>query len=75
MIVAFYIALGMMVGFFIGEMVFYRPMYDHYKTVAEKYCEEWFDLHKRACEAWHLLKEKNADKAFFELDMYYGDEK
>lgn len=73
--ILYYIALGFMIGFFVGEVVFYKPMYKHYKQVADEYCEKWFALHKRACEAWHLLKDKKIDEAFFELDMYYGDDK
>lgn len=64
---------GCMIGFLIGEIVFYRPMYEHYKQVADEYCEKWFKLHKRACEAWHLLKKKDYERALFELDMYYGE--
>ena len=69
------ILCGCMIGFLIGEIIFYRPMYEHYKQVADEYCEKWFSLHKHACEAWHLLKKKDYERALFELDMYYGDEK
>ena len=67
--------IGSGFGFIIGEIVFYKPLYKDYKKWYEEYYEKWYNLHRRACEAWHLLKDKKADKAFFELDMYYGDNK
>ena len=68
------ILCGCMIGFFIGEIVFYRPMYNDYKKLYYEYYEKWFKLHRRACEAWHLLKKKDYERALFELDMYYGED-
>lgn len=61
-------------GFIIGEIVFYRPLYEHYKNGYIEYCDKWFKLHRHACEAWHALKNGKSNQAFNELDMYYGDE-
>lgn len=61
-------------GFIIGEIIFYRPLYDHYKKLYEEYYEKWFKLHNRACEAWWALKNGKSNQAFNELDMYYGEE-
>ena len=45
-----------------------------FKKLYYEYYEKWFKLHRRACEAWHLLKKKDYERALFELDMYYGED-
>ena len=61
-------------GFIIGEIVFYRPLYEDYKKMYNEYYGKWFKLHRHACEAWWCLKRGHSTQAFNELDMYYGDE-
>lgn len=58
-----------------------------YRKAYEEYYEKWFNLHKRACEAWHIASDCYYDKnmsdiskktaltnIFFMLDAYYGDD-
>ena len=60
---------------------------DYYQKDADKFYERWFNLHKYACEAWHISKEmyyktqpseeeiKEAlDEVFYLLNYYYGDD-
>ena len=61
-------------GFIIGEIVFYRALYEDYKKMYNEYYGKWFKLHRHACEAWWCLKRGHSNQAFNELDMYYGDE-
>jgi len=61
-------------GFIIGEIVFYRPLYDYYKKLYEEYYNKWYKLHRHACEAWWCLKKGKSNQAFNELDQYYGDD-
>ena len=85
----YFFIVGIITGFVVTWMFVSHKcgMYDFYKGEYEKYYEKWFNLHKRACEAWHMSKESyekdnltrkelrdTLANVFFMLDAYYGED-
>lgn len=81
--------VGTITGMCLTWMFVCRKIYDYdfYKDEYEKYYEKWFNLHKRACEAWHIASDCYYDEnmsdiskkaaltdIFFMLNAYYGDD-
>lgn len=85
----FVFCIGVISGFILTWLFIYHRvcMCGFYESEYDKYYEKWFNLHKRACEAWHISKDcyendNMSDLAnkvalkniFFMLDAYYGDD-
>ena len=71
----FFMLIGVILGFILTwTFVSHRFWsYSYYKQEYEEYYNKWFNLHKRACEAWWLLKKNKSQKAYEELDKFYGE--